>query len=106
MLNIKFSAQSVNDLKEIKQYISLELFNEASVVKLINKIIDCIRNLGEFPFLGSPLSSKINLETDYRFIVCHKYIVFYRTDAHNLYIVRILSSRRNCIKILFDISND
>ena len=60
-----------------------------------------IRQLADFPDLGAPLSSIIDLEVPYRFLVCGNYIAFYKTDADNVYIIRVLYGKRNYMQILF-----
>jgi len=66
-----------------------------------------MRGLEDFPDSGAPLSSITVVPNDYRFLVCGSYLVFYRHEAENVYIVRVLYGRRDYMKILFgDISED
>ena len=53
------------------------------------------------PELGPRLSSIIDLDTDYRFLVCSNYLAFYRIAGSHVYIVRILYGRRDYITMLF-----
>jgi len=41
------------------------------------------------------------VETDYRFLVSGKYIVFYQTDGEMVSIYRILYGSRDYMKVLF-----
>ena len=68
----------------------------------MSKIQDSVDKLADFPFIGIPLSSKVEIETDYRFLVCGSYIVFHRTEADSVFIDRVIYGRRDYIKILFE----
>lgn len=101
MAEIKFSPEAINDLQQIKEYIIEELCNEQAAVNTVSKITKRIRMLADFPESGVPLSSVIDIETDYRFLVCGNYTAFYRVENSMVYIVRILYGRRNYVQILF-----
>lgn len=101
MAEIKFSPEAITDLKQTKAYIIEELCNEQAAVNTVAKITKRIRMLADFPESGAPLSSVIDIETDYRFLVCGNYTVFYRVENSIVYIVRILYGRRNYVQILF-----
>ena len=76
MTEIKFSPEAIADLQNTKAYIADELCNEQAAVSTIEKILKRIRMLKDFPELGAPLSSIVNLDTDYRFLVCGNYTAF------------------------------
>lgn len=101
MAKINYSPAALEDLREIKSYISEELCSEPAAINTIEKIMKRIRQLADFPELGAPLSSIIDLEVSYRFLVCGNYIAFYKTDADNVYIIRVLYGKRNYLQILF-----
>lgn len=101
MAKINYSPSALEDLREIKSYISEELCSEPAAINTIEKIMKRIRQLADFPELGAPLSSIIDLEVPYRFLVCGNYIAFYKTDTDNVYIIRVLYGKRNYMQILF-----
>ena len=88
-------------MKEIKAYITDELCSEQSAINTVEKIMKRIRQLGSFPESGAPLSSIINLEVPYRFLVCGNYTAFYKVDGDEVYIIRVLYGRRNFMQTLF-----
>lgn len=105
MYKISFSPEAGDDLKEIKQYIKDELCTEQAAKNTVAKILKKIKLLSDFPESGSSISAIIGFDTDYRYLVCDNYIVFYRIDNKNVLIVRVLYGRRNYMQILFgDIS--
>lgn len=100
MTEIKFSPEAIVDLRQIKAYITDELCNEQAAVNTIANITKRIRTLADFPESGAQLSSIVDFETDYRFLVCGNYTTFYRIENQTVNIVRVLYGRRNFIKIL------
>ena len=106
MSEINFSPDALEDIKEIKAYITDELCNEQSAINTVKKIMKRIRQLENFPKMGSPLSSIVNIHVPYRFLVCGNYITFYKIENNEIYIIRILYGRRNFMQILFGKSFD
>lgn len=58
------------------------------------------------PFIGTPLNSKINVITPYRYLVSGNYLIFYIVKDEMIEISRIIYGRRDYIKILFESSFD
>ena len=101
MSNIHLSEDAQNDLLEIKTYIEEELLNPSAALNTVSKITKSFRILHSHPYIGAPLSSIVDIKTDYRFIVCGNYISFYRICDNEVYIDRVLYTRRDYIRILF-----
>ncbi len=101
MNKIVLSYDAKNDLKEIKRYITNELDNEIAASNTISKITKSIRRLETQPLIGTPLSSIIEFDTNYRFLICGNYMVFYRMESNVVLIARIIYGRRDYMKILF-----
>ena len=101
MNKLLYSPEALNDLDEIWTYINNELQNPAAAQKIVSDILDTIEKLQDFSELGPPLSSITEFESDYRFLVCGIYIVFYRMMGIDVHIDRVLYGRRNYISILF-----
>ncbi len=106
MAEIRFSPDALSDLKQAKAYIAEELCSESAALLTIAKIIRRIRMLSEFPQSGAPLASVVSIDTDYRFLVCGSYNVFYRFENGVVFIVRVLYGRRDYMRILFDTEAD
>ncbi len=101
MAKILFTPDALEDMKEIKAYITDELCSEQSAKNTVEKIMSCVRQLADFPESGAHLSSIISLEVPYRFLVCGNYIAFYKVDGEKVCIIRVLYGRRNFMQILF-----
>ena len=101
MIKLKISPKARDDLAEITDYISQELCNPKAALSLVSKITKKIRGLIEYPEIGAPLSSVIDIVTDYRFLVCANYFIFYRYEDGIIFVLRILYGRRDYTHILF-----
>jgi len=101
MNNILYTPEAEDDLAGINEYIAEQLESPVAAVNTVAKITKRIRKLELFPEIGTQLSSVINIVTDYRFLVCANYLVFYRIDGDDVYIIRVLYGRRDYCKILF-----
>lgn len=101
MSKLKISPEAKNDLAEIKDYISQELCNPQAAVNLASKITRKIRGLSEHPGIGASLSSIMDIQTDYRFLVCTNYLILYRYEDETVFVSRILYGKRDYMHILF-----
>lgn len=101
MNKLLYSPEALNDLDEIWTYINNELQNPAAAQKIVSETLDTIEKLQDFAELGPPLYSITEFESDYRFLVCGKHIVFYRLMGLDVHIDRVLYGRRNYMNILF-----
>ncbi|MFI3283893.1 MAG: type II toxin-antitoxin system RelE/ParE family toxin [Erysipelotrichaceae bacterium] len=102
MINIHISPKAISDMTEIKDYISEELSNRSAAIKLLKDIYSQIAHLQNFPLVGTPLFSKLEVENNYRFLVVKNYMVFYRFEVDSVYVIRILYGKSNYMKILFE----
>ena len=102
MNEIHYSHESSVDLAEIEKYITEELDSPKAAKNTISKITKKIRRLEEFAELGAPLSSIVDIETDYRFLVSGNYLTFYRVDGKSVFIIRIIYGGRDYLSFLFD----
>ena len=101
MHKIKVNPMAAEDLIEIKDYIQKERDNPTAAVNVVNKIITKYEGLKQFPLMGVDLSTKINVQTDFRYVVSGNYLAIYRADHEFVYIYRILYAGRDYLKILF-----
>lgn len=106
MAEIGFSPEAITDLQQTKAYITEELCNEHEAIGTVAKITKRIRMPASFPESSAPLSSIVDFETDYRFLVCGNYTAFYRIENQTVNIIRVLYGRRNFMQILFGEPSD
>lgn len=63
--------------------------------------MDIVDEMENFSEIGALLSSVTDIESDYRFLTSGNYMVFYRVNGQDVYIDRVLYSRRDYLRILF-----
>ena len=102
MAKLLISPEAKQDLLEIKEYISNELDSPIAAKNVTDKIIKQISTLSDLPKIGTMLSSIINMETGYRFLVCGSYTAFYRYIDNTVFVDRILYGKRDFMRILFN----
>lgn len=98
---LHYSPEALKDLDEIWEYIMSDLGNPSAAESVVNRIMDTIDKLEDFAEMGTPFSSVIDMETDYRYLLSGNYTIFYRTDATDVYVDRILYGKRDYLRILF-----
>jgi len=101
MRNLSISPLAQKDLQEIKTYITDELQNPTAAMNVLTRITKRIRSLIDYPEMGAPLSSIVEAETNYRYLICGNYTTFYQYENETVYVVRVLYGRRDFMKVLF-----
>ena len=101
MVSIKYSRAAMRDLEQIGDYIVMEQKSPVSALATVRRIQDSIDRLEYAPHIGSPLSARYANVSDYRYLVCGSYLVFYREQSGLVYVDRILHGKRDYLSILF-----
>lgn len=99
---IRYSHLAVNDLDETREYISAELCNETAANETISGILEAIGRLKEFPETGAILQLPDDIISGYRFVQYRNYLAFYRIEKNTIFIDRVIYSKRDYLKILFE----
>ena len=103
MIRVTVSREARKDLVTIRRYISEELENPQTADRIIHELRSAIENLQFFPRKGRPLDALIAVHTEYRYLPCENYCIFYLEDEENVVIVRILHQRQDYLRALFDL---
>jgi len=96
---IRINPVAISDVQEIKVYIAED--SPEAAKKIGNLIFTKIEKLADFPNMGASLSSKINIKTDYRYLVCGVYLIFYKIEGEFISVNRVLNGMRDYLSILF-----
>jgi len=96
-LNIIFSEQAYQDIELICNYISKD--NHIAAKKLTNILIKSCDILAAFPDLGVKRLDLSNKNIMF-FVVKRRYIIVYKIEKNNIYIIRILSSYQDIQALL------
>ena len=94
---VKYTEQASDDITDIIEYISYELYSPKAAEKFYKEVSDKIELLRDNPYLFPLyLDEKLSAE-GYHFAVVGNYLIFYIIDNNNsvVTIVRIIYGRRN-----------
>ena len=97
---VTYSPEALQDLDDIGDYIAVELSSPQAALHILDDIIDSIDLLIDNPLMGANLSAITGITSEHRYLVVKKYLVFYRHINKNIFIDRILYSRRNYLSVL------
>lgn len=100
MARITVSKEARRDLISIRDYIRDELYNEVAAKRIIAELKKTILGLEAFPARGRPLDALLSVHTEYRYLICENYCIFYLCDEQDVVIVRILHQRQDYVKAL------
>jgi len=106
VLTPSLSAEARRDLKNIQDYISDEKESPLTALNVIEKILNKIEKLLSLPGSGTLLSGQVNFQTNYRYVREAGYLIFYRHENNQIFVDRIIHSKRDYINILFPPSGD
>ncbi len=100
-MNVRYTPAAREDLRELHDYIAKELHNPDAAARIVSGILKQCGGLKEMPLAGGSLAAKTGRETDLRYRICGKHIVFYRVQGEMISVIRILDGRRNYLEELF-----
>lgn len=101
-MRISYKGAALADLTRTRDYIAGVLKNPRAAQKLMNEILHAVSLLEDNPEMGTPLNSRYDVETDLRFLVVSRQLVFYRiSDKDTVTVVRVLDGRQDYLALLF-----
>jgi len=107
MNKLHLSPKAQEDLSEIKAYIAEDLENPQAALSTLMKITKSIRMLQDHALIGTALFAVTDVNSDYRYLISGSYMIFYRVTGKDVFVDRVLYSRRDYLRILFgDIAED
>jgi plasmid stabilization system protein ParE len=102
---IRINPIALADLREIMEPISHD--SPETALRIVREIVSRYESLAEFPEMGVSLANKlrsnfpqIKLKSNYRYLVCGQYLVFYVYEGETVSINRILHTKRNSMALL------
>lgn len=101
MHKIRVNPLALKDLKGIKTYISEELANPEAALRIVREIVETYEKLIDFPEMGPRLDSRIDIPTDYRYMVAKGHYIFYKVEGEYVSIYRVLNARMDFLRVLF-----
>ena len=101
MPKVIVSREARRDLEGIRAYIRDDLANPDAARRIIGELKKSVLSLSSMPGRWKPLDALLPVHTDYRYLVCENYCVFYLTGDAETIVVRILHQRQDCLRALF-----
>lgn len=101
-MKIAYKKTALNDIQQTQQYIAKELHSPKAAKSLTERIFHDISQLSQNPYMGVPLNSKYEVDTDIRILIVSKQLVFYRVVGDcRVEIIRVLDGRQDYLALLF-----
>ena len=101
-MKVQYKKTAIDDIQATERYISEELHNKQAAQKLTHLIAQTVSLLSANPYMGTPLNSKYEVDTDIRFLVVSKQLVFYRVKEEEcVEVTRVIDGRQDYMAILF-----
>ena len=101
MAEVIVSRLARNDLIHIRDYIQNELSNPDAALCIMAQLKQAMESLQTMPERGKPLDAILAVHTQYRFLVCESYRIFYLYDAQQVEVVRVLHTLQDYMRALF-----
>lgn len=101
MAEVIVSRLARNDLIRIRDYIQSELSNPDAAQRIFARLKQAMQSLQTMPEQGKPLDAILAVHTEYRFLVCESYRVFYLYDGRKVEVVRVLHTLQDYMRALF-----
>ena len=102
-MKLRVNPEAIEDIAGIKKYIREDLDNPTAAERITDKIVKSYKRLKTTPYIGQSLSVIIGIETDYRYLVCDSYLIFYKVSGNMASIHRGIYGKRDYCRLLFDI---
>jgi len=96
--NVELLPAAYSDLDAIFDYILVD--NPRAAVKMLDRIMQALHRLEEFPLSGSPLID--HSIKNFRMVIVDPYIAFYRFIDNKVYVYRVIHGARNYRHLLKD----
>lgn len=101
-MRVLFKKTAIDDINETAAYIADNLHNKAAAKRLSEAIFHTAMLLADSPYMGTRLSGKYDVETDLRFLIVSKQLIFYRVvNEEYIEVTRVLDGRQDYLSILF-----
>lgn len=101
MMKLRINPEVIEDIAEIKRYIREKLCNPSAADRIAKRIVSAYKELKNAPFIGASLDSILEVKTDYRFLVCGNYLIFYKVKNDVISVYRVMNGRRDyCRQLL------
>ena len=101
-MKILYKRTAIEDIQETERYISDTLHNAAAAKKLTKRIVQAVTLLADNPYMGTPLNSRYDVDSDLRCLIVSSRLIFYRVvEGSRVEVTRVIDGRQDYMAILF-----
>ena len=100
-MKLRYTPEARADIREMQAYIRETLKNPLAANRIAARLLESCFRLKDQPQIGAALAEKAGRETDLRYLISAKHIVFYRVEDDAVSVIRILDGRTNYMRVLF-----
>ncbi len=100
-MKLSYSPQALQDIAEIKAYISASLHNVPAAKRIVGLIFKACSDLKRFPYMGFSVRDKLGIDSDTRMLICEKYFIVYSVHEDSVLVVRVIDGRQDYMRLLF-----
>ena len=102
-MKVHYKKTALEDIQATEAYISQKLHNPTAAKKFTKKIAQAVSLLPDNPYMGTQLSRKYDVDTDLRFLIVSKHLIFYRAieNADRIEATRVIDGRQDYMANLF-----
>lgn len=103
MRKVEYSQIVKKKLKELRDQLTAE-FGLRTSKRVLKKIMEAVRDLEVLSEKGVSISSRYQIDCDYRYLFIGRTYLFYRIEKEKVIIVEMFNEREDFIYQLFGIS--
>ena len=100
-MRVLFKKTAIDDILQTEKYLRDRLHNPQAAKRITRMIYTGATGLGEHPYKGPELRGRFELDSDLRFLVVEKQMIFYRVLEDRVEILRVLDGRQDYLSVLF-----
>jgi plasmid stabilization system protein ParE len=99
---LEYTPEAIRDIQSMSDYISDTLYNPVAAKRIKQNILKACALLKRQPLMGKSVQERTGHETELRYLVCEKHLIFYKAEEDVICAARIINSKMDYISILFD----
>ena len=99
-MKLRLLLAAEQDIEKLFLYIQDDLVNPIAAQNVVQKILQRMQQLTNFPEQGASMMAIDTRLEDYRYLIVDNYLVVYRYNRDVVYVIRILYARSDYVRIL------
>lgn len=103
MKKLEYAPLVRNKMKSLKKWLN-EHFDEEIAINVLRGIISDVDLLSDNPEMGTNISEKYEVETDYWYLFTHQHYMVYRIEPKKVIVVQMFNEKEDFMMILFGMS--